>query len=104
VLFDIAKALNRAKKDALDVAGSLAQELRRLGGVMGLLEVDPDLFLKGEQSQGAELSAEDIESLIVKRNEARKAKDFAESDRIRDLLKDDGVILNDSRAGTTWHR
>ena len=50
------------------------------------------------------LSAEEIEAFIEQRAQARKDKDFAESDRIRDLLAEKGVVLKDSRDGTSWYR
>ncbi len=102
VLFDLAKDLNRAKRESSADAPLLAAELLKLAGILGLLTESPEAFLQGGASH-LELSAEEIESLIEQRNQARKAKDFAESDRIRDLLKSKGVILNDSREGTTWY-
>src|SRR5690606_22825317 len=105
VLFELARDINRAQKDGADAA-ALAAELRRLAGILGLLQDEPEVFLQAgsASSDGAGLTAEAIEALIVQRNAARKAKDFAESDRIRDLLKAQGIVLNDSREGTSWER
>jgi cysteinyl-tRNA synthetase len=50
----------------------------------------------------ASLSGEEIEKLVAARNEARKAKNFAEADRIRGLLAAARIILKDSKDGTTW--
>jgi cysteinyl-tRNA synthetase len=50
------------------------------------------------------LSDDDIDALIAQRNAARKAKNFAESDRIRDELSAKGVLLEDGPGGTTWRR
>ena len=69
---------------------------------MGLLQQDPEAFFQGDT--GSELSAEDIEALIQARADARKAKDFAEADRIRDDLADKGIILDDSREGASWRK
>jgi len=102
VLFDLAKELNRAKRDSSAEAPLMAAELLKLAGILGLLTEKPEVFLQGGAVQ-LELSAQEIEDLIEQRNQARKAKDFAESDRIRDLLKSKGVILNDTREGTTWY-
>ncbi|MBY4675087.1 cysteine--tRNA ligase [Marinobacterium arenosum] len=103
VLFEIASELNKASREGDAKAGQLAAVLKRLGGLLGLLQQDPDSFLQGEDKAG-EISATEIEALIEQRTAARKAKDFAESDRIRDSLAAQGVILKDSREGTTWFR
>ena len=76
---------------------------RRLAGVLGLLQQDPDAFLKGEDKEG-ELGAAEIETLIEQRAQAKKDRNFADADRIRDELADQGIILKDSREGTTWYR
>ena len=59
-------------------------------------------MVRGSTDDG--LSAEAIEALIQQRLEARNAKNWAESDRIRDELKSNGIILEDSKQGTTWRR
>ena len=59
--------------------------------------------LKGSGSEEG-LSDDAIASLIEKRNAARKARDFGESDRIRDELKAQGVILEDTAGQTSWRR
>ena len=46
----------------------------------------------------------EIDALVQARTEAKKAKNFAEADRIRDQLKEMGIVLVDSKEGTTWHR
>ena len=51
-----------------------------------------------------ELLDEDIQKLIDERTEARKNKDFARSDEIRDLLKSKGITLEDTREGVKWRR
>jgi len=97
VLFDLAADLNRGG-DA-----RLARQLRGLGGILGLLQRDPQEFLQAGQQDGA-LTGEAIDALIVARAAAKKAKNYAESDRIRDELKAAGVVLEDSPSGTTWRR
>jgi cysteinyl-tRNA synthetase len=125
VLFDIARDLNRAKKDGKkDEESRLAGILKHLGAVLGLLQDDPDSFLKGKGKDvtgtltgvsatasagtlGAniQLSDEQIHDLIARRLDARKAKNWSESDRIRDELKAQGIILEDRPDGTTdWRR
>jgi cysteinyl-tRNA synthetase len=102
VLFDLASALNRAREQG-ESASDYAATLRELGEVLGLLQDNPDAFMQG--SAGATgLSDAEIQGLIDARRAARVAKDWAESDRLRDVLKDQGVILEDGTQGTTWRR
>lgn len=103
VLFELVNELNKASREGSDEAAKLAGQLKRLGAILGLLQQDADAFLKGEDVEGG-LSSEEIEAMIVQRAEAKKAKNFAESDRIRDELAEQGIILKDSREGTTWYR
>ncbi len=100
-LFDLARDLNRAKSDQPAEAPRLAGELKRLAGVLGLLQQTPQTFLKGAQQQVA-LSDEEIEAKIAERYAAKASKDFARADAIRDELAALGIILKDSREGTTW--
>ncbi|MGM0914173.1 MAG: cysteine--tRNA ligase [Pseudomonadota bacterium] len=101
VLFDLARELNRAKKEVPGEAPALAAELRRLGAVLGLLQQDPATFLKAGASE-LPLSEEQIQAKIDERAAAKKAKDFAAADAIRDELAALGIILKDSREGTGW--
>ena len=95
VLFDLASAVNRG--DA-----GLAGQLKALGGVLGLLQRDPQSFLQAAPEGG--LSNEEIEARVGARSAAKKARNFAESDRIRDELKAAGIVLEDGAQGTTWRR
>ena len=99
--------INRAR-DANDwgKASELAAELKKLGGVLGVLSLQPDEFLRktcpGSQSG---LSDADIERLIAERRAARAARNFKESDRIRDELLKAGIVLEDKPdRTTTWRR
>jgi cysteinyl-tRNA synthetase len=103
VLFDMAKTVNTTKKTDRSLAIALACEMVSLSRPLGLLQMSPDLLLQGDRNAGG-VSAEEVEHLIVARQDARTAKDWAESDRIRDFLLSKGVLLNDSREGTTWTR
>ena len=76
-------------------------QLKALGGVLGILQRDPDEFLHA--GRGGPSEAE-IQEKIAARLAARKAKDYAEADRIRQSLEGDGVILEDGPKGTTWRR
>ncbi|GGC85503.1 cysteine--tRNA ligase [Vreelandella lutescens] len=100
-LFDLARDLNRAKSDQPAEAPRLAGELKRLASVLGLLQQTPQTFLKGAQQQVA-LSESEIEAKIAERQAAKANKDFAQADAIRDELAALGIILKDSREGTTW--
>jgi cysteinyl-tRNA synthetase len=97
VLFELAGEVNRTH------SVELAAQLKALGGVLGLLQRDPVAFLQGGVGEN-ELSADAIEALIQARKDARAAKYWAESDRIRVELHNAGVILEDGPQGTTWRR
>ncbi|HEY6086772.1 MAG TPA: cysteine--tRNA ligase [Burkholderiaceae bacterium] len=92
VLFELAAEVNRGKSP--QVAGLL----KSLGGCLGILQDDPKLFLRA----GTLLDESTIADLIEQRAAAKKARNFAEADRIRNELLAQGVVLKDSPAGTTW--
>ena len=102
VMFELAREVNRAKQEQPNEAAKLAGELKQLGSVLGLLQQEPQTFLKGTQQQGMPLSESEIEAKIAQRIEAKANKDFAQADAIRDELAALGIILKDSREGTSW--
>jgi cysteinyl-tRNA synthetase len=102
-MFELARELNRAREDSSEKAAGLAARLKYLGGILGILQEDPDTFLKAAVSGGT-LSDEEIESMIRQRIQARADKNWAEADRIRDALDNEGIILEDGANGTTWRR
>lgn len=103
VMFELVTELNIAVRENRAEAGQLAAQLKRLAGILGLLQQDPDSFLKGEDKEG-ELSSDAIEVLIEQRAQAKKDRDFAAADGIRDELAAQGIILKDTREGTSWFR
>jgi cysteinyl-tRNA synthetase len=98
VLFDLANEVHRSQ--AADAAGLL----KALGAVLGIMQREPVSFLQGGAPVAGELPAAEIEAMIAARREARAAKNWAESDRIRDTLTERGVVLEDGAGGTGWRR
>ena len=103
ILFDLAKEVNRYKEKDNTKAIHFASLLRDLSSKIGLLNQEPETFLRGGSNDEG-MSADDIDALIEQRNQARAAKDWAESDRIRDALKDEGIVLEDAGGVTSWRR
>jgi cysteinyl-tRNA synthetase len=104
LLFELAHEINRVRDADAAQALRLGASLRQLGGILGLLQDDPERFLQSSAGKAEGLSSAEIEALIEQRAAARKAKDWAEADRIRALLDADGVILEDGPQGTVWRR
>lgn len=100
VLFDLVREINRLRDTDTQAAAGLAGRLRELAGLLGVLQLEAEDFLRA----GAEgkVDAAQVEALIQARLAARAGKDWAESDRIRDQLTALGVVLEDGKGGTTW--
>jgi cysteinyl-tRNA synthetase len=115
VLQGLAGEINRAR-DAGESGrvAALARELADLGGVLGVLQLDPAEWFRLPKARGADgepagpatprLEGPAIEALIAERRAARKAKDFKRSDEIRRQLADSGVVVEDKPDGTTSWR
>ncbi|MES2841110.1 MAG: cysteine--tRNA ligase [Pseudomonadota bacterium] len=98
VLFELAGEVNRSKDP---MAAAL---LKALGSTLGLLQADPATYLQGGAGPSGGLDEGAITTQIAARVAAKQAKDFAEADRIRKVLLEQGVVLKDSPTGTTWER
>ena len=101
VFFDMAKSINLYKEsNKTDQANKLASSLISLAEPLGILQQDPELYLKA----GVPLSEDKIDALIKERELARTNKDFKRSDQIRDELVNMNIVLEDSVEGTSWRR
>jgi cysteinyl-tRNA synthetase len=116
-LHSIANTVNKAKEPA--ERARLKGELRAAGALLGLLQIEPDEWFGRTVSSAVPgvsatasvgrvtvntLSISQIEKLIEARSMARAAKNWAESDRIRDLLAAQGILLEDKGGNTSWRR
>jgi len=112
-LFDAVRGINRLIGDArfdecplsLAVVAESRSKILKFGTVLGLFASPAGDWLEKQKRFGLSttgLTAETIEALIAERRQARAERDFARSDRIRDELADQGILLLDSPQGTTW--
>jgi cysteinyl-tRNA synthetase len=122
VLFDLVREINRVRPQDEAAAAALGAELRGLGGILGLLQADPEAYLKGKVNISGEvaiqagidasgkldivhgISDSRLAQLISERSEARRNGNWARADSIREELGAAGVILEDGPGGTTWRR
>ena len=98
--FALARSLNKSNDPAeMEV---LAAQMYAAGELMGLLGSDPEAWFAGDVE--GDVSSEEIEALITRRNDARANKDWAAADGFRDQLSEMGITIEDGPAGTTWRR
>ena len=101
VLFDLAKTINKSKENGdIEKARVLTTELINLSNSLGLLEQDPEIFLKS----GVGMNESEVQLLINEREKARDAGNYSKADEIRDQLLEKNIILEDSKEGTFWRR
>ena len=100
VLFGLTSIVNKTQ------SVSSASLLKSLGGILGILQQIPQVYLQNSPAEtvSAVISSEEIEQLIQQRLEARKTGRYTEADAIRQNLLKSGVILEDGSQGTTWRR
>ena len=97
VLFELASEVNRSR------SAERAGLLKALGAILGLLQEEPTAFLQGGSVAGG-LDEAAIQAQIEARAVAKAAKDWPQADRIRQALLEQGVVLKDGPAGTSWER
>ena len=112
VVFEVVRGVNRfmaemqpGNRAAITLLHRIRAEFTEVGGVLGLFGSRPAQWLEGIKSARVvqmDITAEEIEALIVERASVRKEKNFARSDEIRDYLLAKGIQLLDSAQGTTW--
>jgi cysteinyl-tRNA synthetase len=103
-LFELVREINRVRDEDPERAAALGAQLRRLGALLGILQDDPEHYLRGGTGEGGTLDDAAIDALIAERAAAKQARDWTRADAIRDQLKAEGIVLEDSPAGTTWRR
>jgi cysteinyl-tRNA synthetase len=101
-MYDLVRDLNNAKENTA-LANNLAAQLKAFGLILGVLQETPEVFLQAGV-QG-DLSHTEIEALIAERMQAKTDKNFLRADEIRKSLLAEGIVLEDSKIGTTqWRR
>ena len=101
-LHELAGRLNKAK--GFEEKVKLKAALLASGDVMGILQQPVEAWFRWTPAGGAALSDGEIDDLVARRIDARKNRDFTEADRIRKLLTDNNVQLEDGPVGTQWRR
>ncbi len=99
ILFEIAHEIQRLRDTDLDAAAQHGALLKKLGGILGVLQEEPETFL---QSGAKQVDVDKIETLIAARNKARAEKNWQEADRLRNEIASLSVVLEDGADGTTW--
>jgi cysteinyl-tRNA synthetase len=98
VLFELATEVNKTR------SAELAGLLKALGACLGLLQGDPEHYLRGRAAEPGQLDDAAVDALVAQRTAAKAARDFATADRLRNDLAAAGIELKDSATGTHWVR
>ncbi len=101
VLFELAHEIHRLKSSDIEKAMRLVALLKKMGNLLGILQHDPIAYL--QNLDGKNITPEEIEVFIAKRNQARVNKEWSEADRIRNELWSRGIALEDTQVQTTWY-
>lgn len=102
-MYDLVRDLNNAAKANIDSARDLAAQLKALGGILGILQDSPEVFLQSGARD--DIATDEVEKLIAERVAAKVDKNYQRADEIRQMLLSQGVVLEDSRDGATqWRR
>lgn len=102
ILFEMAHEINRLREEQkIAEAAQIGAVLKRLGGLLGILQQVPEYFLQGDI---ADEEASKINALIAARNQARQQKQWSEADRLRGELTAMGVMIEDTAEGTSWRK
>ncbi len=100
VLFELARDANKA--NSAEARADAKADLLAAGGLLGLLQTDPaDWFAQGDAAEGLSPA---LEAMLTERAAARVARDWAASDRLRDALAAEGILVEDSKDGQRWRR
>ena len=105
VLFELAKEVNKYRKNNLTEAEKYASLLSHLGQILGILWHSPETYFTAQDDKHHDgMTNSEIEKQIAIRSEAKREKNWALADEIRRRLSDKGILLEDSASGTTWKR
>ncbi len=113
ILFELVRLTNRyisapefsVCAGSKQILGAVKERLNSFADIFGILTYDPDAYLSEEKSEALSklgISESDILKLIQERADARRDKDFARADAVRDKLINHGIILEDTAQGTKW--
>lgn len=102
VLFDMSHLINKLREeDKLTEASGVATALKKLGSILGILQLDPAKFIKGDAS---DVDTAKVDALIAERQEARANKDWDKADQIRAQLTEMQIIVDDTKGSSSWRK